>query len=87
MEFRVMDEAADLAGRGLVLFVNEGDPSALTDGCTVRDIRGERHTVERVFEQDGLTCLLLRDADAEYFSRLFRDVTVDATLFVAEADE
>ena len=34
MEFRVMDEIADLAGHGLALLINEGDGSALTvDGA------------------------------------------------------
>ena len=81
MTFRTMDEAADLAGRGLVLFVNEGDAAAFADGCRIRDIRGNVHNVARAFTQDGLTCLLLEGADFAYFERLFNDVRVDATLF------
>jgi len=76
-----MDEAADLAGRGLMLLVNEGDVSRFTDGCRIRDVRGRVHTVERVTRQEDLTCLFIRNGDAAYFGRLFRDVLVDATLF------
>lgn len=81
MTFRVMDEAANLAGRGLVLFVGEGDPAAFADGCRIRDVRGNEYAVARAFTQDGLTCLLLEGADFAYFERLFNDVRVDATRF------
>jgi len=81
MDFRVMDEAADFAGRGLALLVNEGDGAAFADGCRIRDIRGRVHVVDRVTRQEDLTCLFIRGGDEAYFGRLFRDVFVDATLF------
>jgi hypothetical protein len=81
MDFHVMDEAAVFQGRGLTLLVSEGDGCVFTDGCRIRDIRGAVHVVERVTMQEDLTCLFLRDADAEYFERMFRDVFVDATRF------
>ena len=81
MEFRVMDEAAVFEGHGLALLVNEGDCSFFRDGCRIRDIRGTVHVVEHVSNQEELTILYLRGADASYFERLFRDVLVDATLF------
>lgn len=81
MNFRVMDESITLEGRGVLLFVNEGDDGAFADGCRIRDVRGAVHVVDQVTRQDGLTGLLLRRGDAIYFERLFRDVLVDATLF------
>ena len=81
MQFRVMDETVNLGGRGLALLVNEGDESALRDGCRIRDVRGNEHVVARVSTQDGLTVLLLENGDEAYFGRLFRDIFVDATLF------
>lgn len=76
-----MDEIADLAGHGLALLINEGEGEALTDGCRIRDVQGNIHTVDRVGSQEGLTYLLLKHGDAEYFGRLFRNIKVDATLF------
>ena len=81
MEFRVMDEAAVFEGRGLALLVNEGDAAAFADGCRIRDILGAVHTVEYVDQKEDLTVLFIRSGDANYFGRLFRNVTVDATLF------
>ena len=81
MEFRVMDEAVVLEDRGLALFINEGDEAAFRDGCRIRDVRGAVHVVDQVTTQDGITCLFIRNGDATYFGRLFRDVLVDATLF------
>ena len=86
MEFRVMDEAAVFEGRGLALLVNEGDGGAFADGCRIRDIRGKVHTVEAVSREEDLTILYLRDGDADYFGRLFRNVLVDATLFTLLTD-
>ena len=82
MEFRVIDEPIVFEGRGLALLVNEGNADAFTDGCLIRDIRGNTHVVLQVTEQEGLTCLYLRDADTDYFERLFRNVMLDATLFM-----
>ena len=81
MEFRVMDEAIDFEGRGLALLINEGEDDLFADGCQIRDIRGTVHVVEYVTRQGGLTCLFIRNGDARYFGRLFRDILVDATLF------
>ena len=87
MEFRVMDEAVDLGELGLALVVNEGECDAICNGCRIRDIRGTVHIVQSVSEQEGLTVLYLRDGDAAYFERLFRDIFVDATLFTLLSEE
>lgn len=87
MEFRVMDEAVDFEGRGLALLINEGEDDLFADGCHIRDIRGAVHVVEYVTRQDGLTCLFIRNGDARYFGRLFRDILVDATLFILLSGE
>jgi len=87
MEFRVMDEAVVFDGRGLALLINEAENDAFADGCRIRDIRGATHVVEYITRQDGLICLFLRDADADYFGRLLRDVKVDATLFTLLAED
>jgi hypothetical protein len=42
---------------------------------------GRVHVVERATEQEGVTCLFMRNADEAYFERLFRNMFVDATLF------
>ena len=81
MDFRVMDEAVVFEGRGLALIVNDEEDVAFVDGCHIRDVRGKEHEVDSVTRQDGLTCLFIRNGDATYFGRLFRDVLVDATLF------
>ena len=81
MDFRVFDEPIVFEGRGLTLLVNEGDADAFADGCQIRDIKGNTHVVAQVTEQEGITCLYLRDGDAAYFERLFRNVLLDATLF------
>ena len=81
MDFRVMDEAVVLEGRGLALIVNEEEGADFFDGCHIRDVRGNEHEVDSVARQDGLICLFIRNGDATYFGRLFRDVLVDATLF------
>ena len=59
----------------------------ICNGCRIRDIRGAVHTVQSVSEQEGLTVLYLRDGDAAYFERLFRDIFVDATLFTLLPEE
>ena len=86
MEFQVMDEAVVLEGRGLALIVNDEQDAAFSDGCRIQDIRGRVHEVESVTRQDGLICLFIRNGDATYFGRLFRDVLVDATLFTLTAE-
>ncbi len=81
MDFRVMDEPAVFEGRGLALLVNEECGCQFANGCRIRDIFGREHEVERVTRQEDLTCLFIRNGDAVYFERLFRNVLVDATLF------
>ncbi len=85
MEFRVLDEVVEIEGVGLTLFVTQEGDQPLCDGCVIRDVRGNVHCVERVSCHEGLTCLFLRDEQANYFRRLFRDVRVDATLFSLES--
>lgn len=87
MEFRVLDEPVIMPGYGITLLVSEGDCNAFADGCTIRDIRGHAHTVEQVTQQEGFTCLFIRNGDESYFGRLFRDIFVDATLFILEQGE
>jgi hypothetical protein len=81
MDFRVMDEPAVFEGRGLALLVNEVCGCQFTNGCRIRDIFGKEHEVEHVTNQEGLICLYIRNGDAAYFERLFRNILVDATLF------
>ena len=87
MEFRVMDEAVVLEGRGLALLVNEGDTLPFAPGCVIRDARGHVHTVEAVVREDDVICLYIRNADADYFGRLLRNVLLDATHFTLLAQE
>ena len=82
-QFRVMDELAEIPGHGVILFVEEGGAD-FADGCVIRDVRGNRHTVASTHEEDGLIWLELPQADAEYLGRLLRDIRVDATLFELE---
>ena len=87
MEFRVLDEVVEIEGTGLLLFGVEEDCQMLYNGCRIRDSRGNIHTIERVSVQEGLSSLLIRGGNADYFRRLFRNVFVDATLFVLEDPE
>ena len=83
---RVMDEAMDIGGRSVALFLEEGIAPP-PEGCRLRDARGKVHTVVRVQEQDGIWVLLVEGGDLAYFERLFRDVKVDATLFTFSPEE
>ncbi len=83
---RVMDEAMDIGGRSVALFLDEGIAPP-PEGSRLRDARGNVHTVVRVQEQDGIWVLLVEGGDLAYFERLFRDVRVDATAFGVEEEQ
>ena len=85
MELRLLDEVMAFSSLGVILMSMdetraEGLAQNLTNGATLTDALGNRHTVTRVEEQDGLYLLHLPQGDAAYWERLFRKVTVDATL-------
>ena len=84
MELRLLDEVMPLP-TGLVLLSMdetraEGLPQRAAAGAALTDALGNRHRVATVEEQEGLYLLMLPDGDAAYWERLFRKVTVDATL-------
>ena len=87
MEFRVLDEVVEIEGIGLTLFVAQEGSKPLYDGCSIRDIRGNVYRVDTVSDHEGLTCLLIRGGNADYFRRLFRNVLLDATLFTLDEAE
>ncbi|MBE5794311.1 MAG: hypothetical protein E7323_06485 [Clostridiales bacterium] len=92
MELRLLDDVMTLPGLGVILMSMddtraEGLVANLPDGATLTDALGNRHTVTRVEEQDGLYLLHLPEGDAAYWERLFRKVTVDATLVTLAAGE
>ncbi len=85
MELRLLDEVTPLPGYGIVLMSmddtrGEGLEQLFASGAVLRDALGAHHPVERAEEQDGLYLLFLPGAEAAYWERLFRKVTVDATL-------
>lgn len=77
---RLLDEALPMGSKGVLLFAERED-TRLTEGCRLRDARGQEHTVSRIDRQEDLITLLIEGGDAAYFERLFRDVRVDATAF------
>lgn len=84
MELRLLDEVMPLP-MGLVLISMdetraEGMPQKAAAGAILTDALGHTHRVEAVEEQEGLYLLHLPEGDAAYWERLFRKVTVDATL-------
>lgn len=84
MQLRLLDEVMPLP-TGLVLMsmddTRAGDlPVLAARGATLTDALGNPHPVASVDEQEGLYLLLLPEGDAAYWERLFRRVTVDATL-------
>ena len=85
MELRLLDEVMPLPGLGIMLMSMDetrGEellPMAHT-GAVLTDALGNRHSVASMEEQDGLYLLHLPEGDAAYWERLFRKVTVDATL-------
>ena len=85
MELRLLDEVMTLPGLGVVLMSMDenradGLMQAAQSGAILTDALGNRHTLAKVEEQDGLYLLHLPQGDAAYWERLFRKVTVDATL-------
>jgi len=89
MELRLLDEVMALPGLGIMLMsMDEARAEGLMDwahsGAMLLDALGGRHVVAKVEEQDGLYLLHLPDGDAAYWERLFRKVTVDATLVTLE---
>ncbi|HPJ02497.1 MAG TPA: hypothetical protein PKU80_06630 [Candidatus Limiplasma sp.] len=88
MEFRLLDEAIEIEGKGLMLFAMAEDLSiGMSDGCRIRDSRGNVHTVKRVGTQEALVTLYIEGGDLNYFERLFRDIRIDATLFTLLTEE
>ena len=92
MELRLLDEVMALSGLGIMLMSMdetraEGLVNTAQHGAVLTDALGNRHRVAKVEEQDGLYLLHLPEGDAAYWERLFRKVTVDATLVTLEAME
>ena len=86
MDFHVMDEPIIVEGRGLALVLEDGAPAALQAGSRIRDARGNVHTISTISQQEELTILLIGEGDADYFSRLFRNILLDATCFTLLAE-
>ena len=83
MELRVLDEVVAIEGKGLMLFAMTEDLQTVPkSGCRLRDSRGNVYTVETVGAQETLTTFFIRDGSVNYFERLFRDIRIDATLFI-----
>ena len=83
MELRLLDEVMPLPVGVVLMSMDETRAEALpaaAAGATLTDALGNTYRVESVDEQEGLYLLLLPDGDAAYWERLFRKVTVDATL-------
>lgn len=85
MELRLLDEVMTLPGLGIVLMsMDETRADELLEmplqGAVLTDALGNQHALSKVEEQDGLYLLHLTGKDAAYWERLFRKVTVDATL-------
>ncbi len=84
MELRLLDEVMTLPVGVVLLSMDEtraeGLPRLAAAGACLTDALGRTHRVESVEEQEGLYLLVLPDGDAAYWERLFRKVTVDATL-------
>lgn len=90
MELRLLDEVMPLPGLGIMLMSmdetrGEGLADMAAGGGILTDALGERHQVRSITEQEGVYLLHLPEGDAAYFERLFRKVTVDATLVTIEA--
>lgn len=90
MELRLLDEVMAFPGLGVMLMSMdetraEGLLAMAKGGLTLLDALGNRHAVSKVEEQDGLYLLHLPEGDVSYWERLFRKVTVDATLITLTA--
>ena len=84
MELRLLDEVMPLPVGVVLMSMDETRaealPAAAAAGATLTDALGNTHRVDAIEEQEGLYLLMLPEADAAYWERLFRKVTVDATL-------
>jgi hypothetical protein len=84
MELRLLDELMPLPVGVVLMSMDEtraeGLPAAAAAGASLTDALGNTHRVDTIEEQEGLYLLMLPDGDAAYWERLFRKVTVDATL-------
>ena len=83
MELRLLDEVMPLPVGVVLMSMDETRAEALpaaATGATLTDALGNTHRVDAIEEQEGLYLLMLPEADAAYWERLFRKVTVDATL-------
>ncbi len=84
MELRLLDDVMALPVGVVLLSMDEtraeGLPGKAAAGAVLTDAAGNAHRVESVEEQEGLYLLYLPEGDAAYWERLFRRVTVDATL-------
>lgn len=91
MELRLLDEVMAFPGLGVMLMSMDEDRAEgllamAQQGATLLDALGNSHNVAKVEEQDGLYLLHLPEVDAAYWERLFRKVTVDATLVTLTAN-
>lgn len=91
MELRLLDEVMAFPGLGVMLMSMddtraEGLLAMAKGGLTLLDALGNRHNVAKVEKQDGLYLLHLPEGDVSYWERLFRKVTVDATLVTLTAN-
>ena len=82
MEFRVLDEVVEIEGKGVALLAATLDCESLYDGCKIRDSRSNVHIVNKINRDEPLTSLYISGGNAAYFHRLFRNILIDATLFV-----
>lgn len=90
MELRLLDEVMAFPGLGVMLMSMDEDRAEgllamAKGGITLLDALGNRHGVSKVEEQDGMYLLHLPEGDVSYWERLFRKVTVDATLVTLTA--
>lgn len=80
---RLLDEVMDLGERGIALLWMEASGETVPyAGMKLRDARGNVHTVASVTSDEGVCTLLIPDGDANYFGRLFRDIRIQADVFV-----
>ena len=86
MQIRMLDEVVDLGPFGVMLMAYEEDAAGLKEGVLLQDARGGLHRVEQVEKQDDLLMLHIPEGTAEYFERLFRNITVDACLFFVKEE-
>ena len=79
---RLLDEVMDLGERGVSLFWMEMEgEKAPYAGMKLKDAKGNVHEVNCVSREENVYTLLIKDGDAAYFGRLFRNIFIDACLF------